>query len=121
MKDRFDLEQDIMTLWSCADDLDKVAEYIVDHPDFKGLSAKHTDEIANLLFGLSKLMNLKGQICFETFEKLVHDGALEKTYKFHPRKGLKLQDEEGNSYLFDEDHDFKEFSDGFTRGTLWKY
>ena len=119
-KDRFDLEQDIMSLWGCADDLNKITEYIVDHPDFAGLSAKHCDEIGNLLFGLVKIMELKGQICFETFEKLVHDQQLEG-HLVAPGN-MVMYDGNATKYKFDPDPSYPMDmeKDGYSRGTLYR-
>ncbi len=69
--DRFDLEEEIMHIWSTADDIETLYKSVSDHPE-----EWDTDRLANALLGLSVMHNAKSQIAFETFETLVGDGTI---------------------------------------------
>ena len=70
MPDRFDLEQAIMNCWNTADDLDLLAEQVLDESvDF--------DDIANALLGLKALHHMRMQRAWATFECLVENGDIE--------------------------------------------
>jgi hypothetical protein len=69
MKDRFDLEQQILECWNVTTDIKHVTEYVLDAP----LEPNREDKISNMLIGMEELYNLKFQKLFETFEKLIHD------------------------------------------------
>lgn len=62
--DRFDLEQAIMTCWNTADDLDMLAESVLE----AGLDE---DELANALTGLKQLHHLRMSRLFRIFERLL--------------------------------------------------
>jgi len=65
MKDRFDLEQDIMCLWHTADDIKVIWESIYDS------NIEWTqDRIANALLGLEELVNARADRCMNTFEQV---------------------------------------------------
>ena len=64
MKDRFDLEQEIMGCWNVVTDLKTVCTAVLE----KDLSQ---DKIANLLMGLEELYQLKFESLFETFEDTI--------------------------------------------------
>lgn len=66
MKDRFDLEQDIMTLWTTADDIKVIWESISD-----STMRWSTDDICNVLLGLEQLVQARGDRCFNTFEQVM--------------------------------------------------
>jgi hypothetical protein len=57
MKDRFDLEQEIMSCWTVVEDLKIVAEKYEDD-----------DEISNIMLGLSWVYQMKFEHLFNTFE-----------------------------------------------------
>lgn len=63
MKNRFDLEQDIMNCWNVVDDID-----IIYHS--KDLY-DNQDEMMNALLGLRTLYKLKFEKLFSTFEDCV--------------------------------------------------
>lgn len=62
MRDRFDLEHDIMQLFATADDLDLLCEAVID-------DEMSSDEIANALGGLCVLAKLRASRVFETFKE----------------------------------------------------
>lgn len=68
--DRFDLEQAIMNCWHTTDDLDLLAEAVLD-------GELEVDAISNALMGIRELHNLRAKKVFEVFEFLVKDGELE--------------------------------------------
>lgn len=70
MKDRFDLEQEIMGCWNVVTDLKTVCTAVLE----KDLSQ---DKIANLLMGLEELYQLKFESLFETFEDTIRNGELD--------------------------------------------
>ena len=70
--DRFTLEDKIMSVWNMADDLNEVFEYIYEMPDDEFTR----DNIANILLGMSSLMNIKSKNLFDTYEDLVINGYL---------------------------------------------
>lgn len=67
MKDRFDLEQDIMLCWSVVDDVDLLMESVVDNPKYAAVPAKSVDDISNALMGIKELYNLRFERLWETF------------------------------------------------------
>jgi len=67
MKDRFDLESDIMNCWSVVDDSKLMAEMIVDTDMYKGLDPKHQDQLSNQLTGIGDLYELRFQKLWNTF------------------------------------------------------
>ena len=67
MKDRFDLEHDIMNCWSVVDDSKLMAEMIVDTDMFKGLDPKHQDQLSNQLTGMGELYEIRFQKLWHTF------------------------------------------------------
>jgi hypothetical protein len=71
MKTRFDLEQEIMQVWSLTDDLQLVFAAVCDN----GL-AKNEDQLSNALLGLLSLHDLRCNQLFATFEELVRTGKI---------------------------------------------
>ena len=63
MKNRFDLEQDIMNCWHVVDDIDILYENVCEGRQFTD------DEMANILLGLRGLYQLKFEKLFDTFEQ----------------------------------------------------
>lgn len=68
--DRFKLEEALMTAWGTDKDIDAIYKYVSDTEELD------RDELANLLLGLSRLHNLRGQEAFQIFETLVNDGTI---------------------------------------------
>lgn len=62
MKNRFDLEQEIMDVWHVVDNLETVVN---------AMDNLEKDEIKAMLSGLAKLNHLKFEILFETFEDCI--------------------------------------------------
>jgi hypothetical protein len=69
MTDRFDLEQQIMNCWNVVDDIKMVQAMT----DLRPLSE---DELANALLGLQTLYQMKFEVLFNTFEKLIKEQKL---------------------------------------------
>lgn len=69
MKTRIDLEQEILDAWKIVDELKLINAKMLDN----GLS---TDDVSNMLIGLSTLYNLKFSDMFATFENLVKENEL---------------------------------------------
>jgi len=67
MKNRFDLEQEIMNCWGVVDDINLVYH----------AHGEASDELANVLLGLETLYKLKFQKLFSTFEDCVKQRLLE--------------------------------------------
>ena len=77
MKNRFDLEADIMEAWHTVDDID----LIYHATDEMTLNAKDCDNLQNQLLGLKHLTELRFKKLWESFEASIkdstfHDGAL---------------------------------------------
>ena len=66
MKDRFDLEQDIMGLWQTSDDIKVIWESIAD----SDIKWSH-DDVINVLLGLERLVHARGDRCFNTFTQVM--------------------------------------------------
>ena len=62
--DRFDFEQDIFKCWHIVDDIDQVAELVIDRDASK-------DTISNILIGLSALYGDRFQKLMNNFEELI--------------------------------------------------
>lgn len=60
--DRFDLEQQILTVENICDDLDLIADAVLN-------DELDVDDVANMLIGLSALTRLRSQRLFNTFEE----------------------------------------------------
>lgn len=62
--DRFDLEQAIMACWSTADDLDLLADAVLNEE-------LDTDGISDALLGLQRLHVLRAKKVFDIFEAMI--------------------------------------------------
>ena len=69
MSDRFDLEQQIMSCWNVVEDIKMVQQMT----DLRHLSE---DELANALLGLQTLYQMKFEVLFNTFEKMIQEQQL---------------------------------------------
>lgn len=76
MKNRFDLEQEIMDCWGIVEDLKAIEEAVLDGDDFRGMQPKHSDKIANLL-AIHHMYQLKFERLWSTFEHCVSQRLLE--------------------------------------------
>ena len=70
MKDRFDLEQEIMGCWGITDDLQHLLEHI-DKGNFDSLSPSDTDDLANIIMGLRHIYEMKFARLFDTFSDCI--------------------------------------------------
>ncbi len=66
MKNRFDLEQEILECWNVTTDISDVYEYVM-NGDGDELSTDERDKVANILLGISQLYELKFDKLFNTF------------------------------------------------------
>ena len=67
--DRFNLETEIFNVWHTKDDLDVIAERILDAPG----GPMTEDEVGNLLIGLSELHETRCRKLFLVFETMIED------------------------------------------------
>lgn len=63
MKNRFDLEQEIMQCWNVVDDINLLYENVSNMNNFE-----KQDEIANFLLGIKTIYNARFEQMFKTFE-----------------------------------------------------
>ena len=66
MKNRFDFEQEIMGVWNIIEDLKVLHEGVLE----RDLTS---DQVSNILSGMTELYQMKFEILFETFEQLVRN------------------------------------------------
>ena len=76
MKNRFNLEADIMNCWQVTDDIDTICKMLGDHEMFDGMKPQHQDRLMNVLLGLHALYDMKFTQLWYTFETLVRQGEL---------------------------------------------
>ena len=69
MKNRLDLEDDIMKCWNVTEDLDIVLERVCDSPKFKDMPPELADKIANLMIGLKELYDMRFERLFDTYKQ----------------------------------------------------
>ena len=67
--DRFNLEEEIQNIWQTKDDLDAIAERLIDGPN----GPMSEDEIGNLLVGLSELHETRCLKLWKVFEIMVRE------------------------------------------------
>lgn len=72
MKNRFDLEADIMEAWHTVEDID----LIYHNTDKLKLSAKDCDNLQNQLLGLKHLTELRFKKLWESFEDSIKNGTI---------------------------------------------
>jgi hypothetical protein len=78
MKNRFDLEQEIMECWNVTTDINDVYEYVM-NGDGGQLFTNERDKVANILLGISQLYELKFNKMFNTFTECLTKGEFNKT------------------------------------------
>ena len=66
MKNRFDFEQEIMACWNIVEELKVLHEGVLE----RDLTS---DQVSNILSGMTELYQMKFEILFETFEQLVRN------------------------------------------------
>ena len=69
MKDRFDMEQEVMKCWNVVEDLKVLHEGVLE----KELTR---DQISNILLGLGEIYQLRFEILFDTFEQLTSNRVI---------------------------------------------
>ena len=65
MKDRFDLEEEIMKLYAFVDNIDDAIEYLID----SDVDPKVTDAMSNILLGTSTLLGLHAEKMLDTMRQ----------------------------------------------------
>ena len=78
MKDRFDLEQEIMHAWQVVDDIEMIAEHFADSPKWAHIPPDATDAILGKLLGIKELYSLRFDRLFNTFEESIRAGKFDK-------------------------------------------
>lgn len=68
--DRFELENAIMNAWNTADDIELLADAVLNEE-------LTTDEIANALIGLKQLHSMRAKKAFKIFESLTESGDIQ--------------------------------------------
>lgn len=66
MNKQFKLEQQLLDCWHVTDDLDTIADAVLEQD-------LTNDDIANMLIGISKLYHLKFEKTFRTFEGFISE------------------------------------------------
>lgn len=69
MNDKFQMEEQIMAVWSMCDELSLLAENILENDMSR-------DDICNALVGLKVMHQLKSEKLFNTFEKLIRENRI---------------------------------------------
>lgn len=96
MKDRFDLEQEIMECWRVTDDINMVTKHFIDSPNWKGMNAELADAMMNKYSAIAELYELKFQNLFDTFVDCIPD----------LKSSIEEEDDSGlTEYVFSDDYD----------------
>ena len=67
--DRFNLEEEIQSVWGAVEDLDTILYRIMDAPD----GPLSEDEITSMLIGLKEIHNSRCMKLWDVFETMVHE------------------------------------------------
>lgn len=70
-KNWLDMEQEIMVVWSTAEDIQLIYESFYDNHEKMSV-----DDMANLLLGLKQMHHIRCENLFSTFEELISDGKI---------------------------------------------
>jgi len=70
-KTRFDLEDAIMRLWGSDQDVETLFKYYYDRQ-----GEVDVEEMANALLGIKQMIQIRGELAFELFEKLIKEEKL---------------------------------------------
>ena len=73
MKNRFDLENELMDCWKVTDDINMVTKHFVDSPKWEGMSGELSDAMMNKYFAVAELYELKFQKLFDTFVECIQE------------------------------------------------
>jgi len=69
MKDRFDLEQEIMKCWNVCDDIDAITSHFIDSPKWQGMDAELCDALMNKYFGIKEVYDTRFEVLLDTFKQ----------------------------------------------------
>lgn len=69
MTNQFDLEQQIMTCWNICEDIKTITK-------MHDIRAMTEDELMNALIGLETLYQMKFEILFDMFERMIKNGQI---------------------------------------------
>ena len=69
MKDRFDMEQEVMKCWNVVEDLKVLHEGVLERDLTR-------DQISNILLGLGEIYQLRFEVLFDTFETMISEGKI---------------------------------------------
>ncbi len=78
MKDRFDLEQEIMNVWNIIEDIDMIVSHFIDSPKYSHMPGDIADDLANKLLGLKEVYLLRFDRLWDTFEECVANKKLDR-------------------------------------------
>ena len=67
-KTRFDLEDAIMRLWGSDQDVETLFKYYYDRQ-----GEVDVEEMANALLGIKQMIQIRGELAFELFERLIKE------------------------------------------------
>jgi hypothetical protein len=67
MKDRFDLESDLMSCWNVVDDINLLLETVMDSPRYSDMPPEVGDMLSNSLLGIKELYDMRFQKLWNTF------------------------------------------------------
>jgi len=98
MKDRFNLEAEIMSVWTTKDDLQSITSRMMDDPD-----PMSEDDIANVLIGLSELHDIRCKKLFNVFEDMVRTKQFEQEDEYEVKDIPKQLAAEFNALQGDRD------------------
>lgn len=70
-KTRFDLEDAIMRLWGSDQDVETLFKYYYDRQ-----GEVDVEEMANALLGIKQMIQIRGELAFELFERLIKEEKL---------------------------------------------
>jgi len=71
MKDRFDLEQQIMECWNIVEDIDVTTSHFVDNPKWAHIPPDVCDALMNKYFAIKELYEIRFERLWETFSELI--------------------------------------------------
>jgi len=71
MKDRFDLEQQIMECWNIVEDIDVTTSHFVDNPKWAHIPPDVCDALMNKFFAIKELYEIRFERLWETFGELI--------------------------------------------------
>ena len=76
--DRFNLEEEIMKVWSTVEDLDTILYRIMDASN----GPPSEDEITNMLIGLKEIHDSRCMKLWDVFETMVHEECFKSEKKY---------------------------------------